>query len=86
MVKIETELGIFFFRYYDALLCIDHKYARIKKFVSILISQLVKIEIELIYRYTDNWFLINFGVLIETMQRLSVLDNHVIMIYVNIYY
>ena len=53
MVKIETELGIFFFRYYDALLCVDHKYARIKKFVSILISQLVKIEIELIYRYTD---------------------------------
>ena len=42
-----------FFRYYDVLLCIDHKYARIKKFVSILISQLVKIEIELIYRYTD---------------------------------
>ena len=52
-VKIEIELGIFFFRYYDALLCIDHKYARIKKFVSILISQLVKIEVELIYRYTD---------------------------------
>ena len=60
MVKIENELGILFFRYYDALLCIDHKYARIKKFVSILISQLVRIEIELIYRYTDFWLTLGY--------------------------
>ena len=30
MVKIEIELGIFFFRYYDVPLCADHKYAKIK--------------------------------------------------------
>ena len=28
MIKIETELGIFFFRYYDVLLCADQKYAK----------------------------------------------------------
>ena len=28
MVKIEIELGIFFFRYYNILLCGDHKYAK----------------------------------------------------------
>ena len=30
MVKIEIELRIFFFRYYDVFLCADHKYAKIK--------------------------------------------------------
>ena len=45
------------------------------------ISQLVKVEIELIYRYLIYWFLINFGILIANMQKLNVLDN-----YVNIYY
>ena len=29
-VKIEIELGIFFFRYYDVALCANHKYAKIK--------------------------------------------------------
>ena len=29
-VKIEIELGIFFFRYYDAVLRANHKYAKIK--------------------------------------------------------
>ena len=29
-VKIEIELGIFFFQYYDAVLCVNHKYAKIK--------------------------------------------------------
>ena len=51
-----------------------------KKFVSILISQLVKVEIELIYRYSIYWFLINFGILIANMQTLNVLDNYVIML------
>ena len=51
-----------------------------KKFVSILISQLVKVEIELIYRYSIYWFLINFGILIANMQKLNVLDNYVIML------
>ena len=35
LVKIEIELGIFFFRYYDVFLCADHRYAKIKKSVSI---------------------------------------------------
>ena len=80
MVKIENELGIFFFRYYDAflILCIDHKYGRIKKFVRIVICQLVKIEIELIYRYTD--FRLTLGYFIANMQKLNVLDNYVIML------
>ena len=52
-----------------------------KKFVSILISQVIKVEIELIYRYSIYRFLINFGILIANMQKLNVLDN-----YVNIYY
>ena len=30
MVKIEIELRIFCFRYYDKLLCADNKYAKIK--------------------------------------------------------
>ena len=51
-----------------------------KKFVSILISQLVKVEIELIYRYSIYWFLINFGILIANMQKLNVLDKYVIML------
>ena len=51
-----------------------------KKFVSILISQLVKVEIELIYRYSIYWFLINFGILIAAMQKLSVLRYYVIML------
>ena len=29
-VKIEIELGIFFFQYYDVVLCANHKYAKIK--------------------------------------------------------
>ena len=29
-VKIEIELGISFFRYYDVVLCANHKYAKIK--------------------------------------------------------
>ena len=29
-IKIEMELGIFFFRYYNILLCGDHNYAKIK--------------------------------------------------------
>ena len=35
---IEIELGILLFRYYDALLCGDYKYAKVKKFSSILIG------------------------------------------------
>ena len=35
---MEIELGIFFFRYYDVHLCADHKYAKIKKSVSILMD------------------------------------------------
>ena len=38
MVKIETELGIFFFRYYDVLLCADHKYVKNKYFISAIIG------------------------------------------------
>ena len=26
---MKIELGIFFFRYYDVLLCVDHKYAKL---------------------------------------------------------
>ena len=36
--KIEIELGIFFFLYYDVFLCANHKYAKIKWFLSILIG------------------------------------------------
>ena len=39
MVKIEIELGIFFLRCYNLLLYGDHKYAKIKYFVSSLIGQ-----------------------------------------------
>ena len=40
MVKIEIELGIFLFRYYDVLLCADYKYTKVNKFLSILIGSL----------------------------------------------
>ena len=35
---VKIELGIFFFRYYDVFLCADYKYAKVKKFLSILIG------------------------------------------------
>ena len=38
-VKIEIELGIFFFRYY-VVLCANHKYVKIKWFLSVLIGLL----------------------------------------------
>ena len=38
LFKIEIELGFFFFRYYDVFLCANHKYAKFKWFLSILIG------------------------------------------------
>ena len=35
---VKIELGIFIFLYYGVLLCADYKYAKVKKFLSILIG------------------------------------------------
>ena len=35
---VKIELGIFFFRYYDVIFCANYEYAKIKKFLSILIG------------------------------------------------
>ena len=47
MVKIEIELGIFFFRYYDVSLYADYRYAKIKKFMSIAKAESLLLTSEL---------------------------------------